>query len=43
GGLVKTGSKMLTLSGSNSFSGDITISGGTLATLRYSVWGAMRS
>ncbi|NBT49461.1 MAG: hypothetical protein EBT07_16910, partial [Actinobacteria bacterium] len=32
GGLVKTGSKMLTLSGSNSFSGDITISGGTLAT-----------
>jgi len=33
GGLIKTGSKMLTLSGSNSFSGDITISGGTLATL----------
>jgi len=32
GGLSKTGSKTLTLSGSNSFSGDITLSGGTLAT-----------
>jgi len=32
GGLGKTGSKILTLSGSNTFSGDITISGGTLAT-----------
>jgi autotransporter-associated beta strand protein len=32
GGLTKTGSKTLTLSGSNSFSGDITLSGGTLVT-----------
>jgi autotransporter-associated beta strand protein len=32
GGLAKTGSKILTLSGSNTFAGDITISGGTLAT-----------
>ena len=33
GGLSKTGSKTLTLSGSNSFSGDISILSGTLATL----------
>lgn len=32
GGLVKTGSKTLTLSGSNSFIGNIGLSGGTLAT-----------
>jgi autotransporter-associated beta strand protein len=32
GGLVKTGSKILTLSGSNSFIGNIGLSGGTLAT-----------
>ena len=33
GGLSKTGSKTLTLSGSNSFSGDISILSGTVATL----------
>ena len=33
GGLSKTGSKTLTLSGSNSFSGDISLFGGTVATL----------
>jgi autotransporter-associated beta strand protein len=33
GGLSKTGSKTLTLSGSNSFSGDISILSGTIATL----------
>ena len=32
GGLLKTGTNTMTLSGSNSFTGDITVSSGTLAT-----------